>query len=117
MAAGEKAGIDTITAYADTNGNFNQDDGEPSDTKNVTWMPPQKTSLTLAASNAKPGFGTAETVTATVKDDSGNPVPGATVKFKVTGANEADSTKATDKDGKASFTYTGTDTGTDTVNA
>jgi hypothetical protein len=102
---------------SDANGNFNHDDGKPSDTKNVTWMPPQKTSFTLAASNAKLDIGTAKTVTATVKDDSAKAVRGATVNFKVTGANEADSTRATDKDGKASFTYIGTDTGTDTVNA
>ncbi len=114
---GKNAGTDTITAFADTNGNSEQNEGEPTDTKTVTWIPSQSSKITLAASNNSPITGTEETVTATLKDTSGNSIPGAEVRFEVTGANSADDVKTTDKDGKASLRYTGTEDGADTVTA
>jgi hypothetical protein len=54
-------------------------------------------------------------VTATVQDAFGNPVPPVTVRFSVTGANSFSGLAATDINGEASFCYTGTTAGLDTI--
>lgn len=56
-------------------------------------------------------------VTATVRDAAGNPVPNVTVQFSVSGANSAGGSAITDANGKATFCYTGTAAGTDTIDA
>jgi hypothetical protein len=63
--------------------------------------------------------GTSHTLTATVKDSSGNPLSGITVTFKVLAGPHVGKTVSavTDASGKATFTYTGTATGTDTIQA
>jgi hypothetical protein len=64
--------------------------------------------------------GTNHTVTAFAQASNGNPVPGATVVFRVlTGPNTgATGTSTTGSDGKTSFTYTDTGgAGTDTIQA
>ncbi len=58
--------------------------------------------------------------TATVRDDTGAPVAGATVSLRVTGANGATAgqpSAVTDATGVATLVYTGTVTGLDTVSA
>jgi Bacterial Ig-like domain (group 1) len=61
--------------------------------------------------------GTSATVTAKVVDDEGTAVPGVSVKFDVTAGPNAglSGTATTDGSGEASFTYTGSSVGTDTV--
>jgi hypothetical protein len=61
--------------------------------------------------------GTEHCLTATVRDEFGNLVGDVTVRFSVTGANTANGQQTTDSNGQASFCYTGTATGTDTITA
>jgi len=56
-------------------------------------------------------------VTAHVTDSFGNPVPGTTVNFSVSGANTAAGVGTTDVGGNAQFCYTGTHAGLDTITA
>jgi hypothetical protein len=114
---GTHTGTDTITAYADTNGNGSQDAGEPSGTATKAWTPGPPAKLTLTPATATNTVGDPHTVTATVTDQYDNPVPGVTVRFSVSGANTASGADVTDANGRASFTYIGTNTGTDTVTA
>jgi Big-like domain-containing protein len=73
--------------------------------------------LTLAPHTATNTVGTSHTVTATVQDSSGNPTPGITVRFTVSGANSASVAGLTDANGQTSITYAGTTAGTDTITA
>src|SRR2546427_4526559 len=63
--------------------------------------------LTLAPKTATNPVGTQHCVTATVKDQSGNPVPGITVVFSVTGSVNTGGSKTTDANGQPTFSYTG----------
>jgi Big-like domain-containing protein len=56
-------------------------------------------------------------VIATVTDSFGNAVPGVTVLFRVTGANARSGSAVTDANGRATFCYTGTFPGADTITA
>ena len=114
---GTVAGTDTISAFADTNNNTMQDTGEPGDTATKTWTPGPPATLTLSPKTATNVVGNMHTVTATVKDSFGNPTPGIVVRFSVSGANTASGSNATDLNGQATFSYTGTVTGTDTISA
>jgi len=114
---GTHSGTDTITAYADSNGNNTQDAGEPGGIATKEWTPGPPASLTLAPPSATNSVGDPHTVTATVTDQYGNPVPGITVRFSVSGANTASGADVTDANGHASFTYTSTVVGNDTITA
>src|SRR5262249_46284497 len=59
------------------------------------------------------GFGKPFVVTAL--DPFGNPAPGVTVHFAVTGVNPRTADVTTGADGKATFSYAGTTMGDDTV--
>ena len=61
--------------------------------------------------------GEEHTVTATVQDDLGNPIVGRDVTFTIVSGPHAGLSEivATDVDGKATFTYTGTSVGTDVI--
>jgi hypothetical protein len=59
--------------------------------------------------------GSLHTVTATVEDILGNPLPGMALVFDAQGANSAAGAGTTDADGQAVFTYTGTIAGQDTI--
>jgi hypothetical protein len=61
--------------------------------------------------------GTAHTVTAHVEDSEGDPVEGVTVEFAVTGVNPTTGDAVTNASGDATFTYTGTIVGDDTITA
>ncbi len=107
---GTKTGNDTITAQAVGGSN-------PSDTASKTWKAGTPASLVLTPKTAVNQVGTTHTVTATVRDKFGNPVPGATVDFTVSGANTASGTATTDANGQARFSYKGTNTGFDAITA
>ncbi len=73
--------------------------------------------LSLTPPDATNDVNTSHTVTAKVLNAAGQPVEGATVTFTVTGANSASGTDDTDVNGEATFTYTGTNKGIDTITA
>jgi Ca2+-binding RTX toxin-like protein len=74
-------------------------------------------SLELTPETATNEVGTQHTVTAHVEDENGDPVEGVEVIFDVTGANTESGTDLTDADGDATFSYTGTVEGDDTIDA
>ncbi|MDX1926135.1 MAG: putative Ig domain-containing protein [Pirellulaceae bacterium] len=74
-------------------------------------------SLALAPSTITVPINTQQTLTATVVDPQGNPLRGVRVEFQVTGNNQAHGSGFTDATGRASFQFTGTQTGTDSVTA
>jgi len=77
-------------------------------TATKTWVQPQPATLTLAPKTATNEVDTNHTVTATVKDASGNPVPNITVRFTITGSvNTSGSCITAAVTGQCSFTYTG----------
>jgi hypothetical protein len=63
--------------------------------------------LTLAPPAATNDVGTQHCVTATVKDAAGNPTPGITVRFSVSGSVTTSGSATTDANGQAVFCYTG----------
>ena len=80
--------------------------------------PTQFNSLVLAPAIAGPDVtGTSQTLTATLKDSNGVVIPNATVQFTVTGANPTTGTATTNTGGQALFTYSGTHSGNDAVQA
>ena len=75
---------------------------------------------TLTASPNSPGpyiTGTAQTFTVVLKNPAGAPVPGIPLAFHATGANVAGAAAVTDSNGSAAFTYAGTQSGADNVQA
>ena len=74
--------------------------------------------LTLAPTSAGPNPpGTTQTLTATLLDSTGMPVPNKVVTFNITGANPTSGTAPTDASGNAVFTYTGANAGNDVAQA
>jgi hypothetical protein len=73
--------------------------------------------LTLAPATDENPVGSSHTVTATLTDGLGTPVPGETILFSVTGAHTTGGTDVTDASGEAEFTYPGTNLGLDTITA
>ncbi|HET6830811.1 MAG TPA: Ig-like domain-containing protein [Solirubrobacterales bacterium] len=74
--------------------------------------------LALTPETASNPVNTPHTVTAELKDNLGNPVPGSDIVFEVSGANpQPAATVTTGSDGTATHTYTGTSAGTDTIKA
>jgi hypothetical protein len=76
----------------------------------------QQPTLTLIPPTATSSVGTPNTVTATITNPGGS-VSGQLVSFAVMGANTASGTETTNTSGQASFTYTGTNAGTDAITA
>ena len=72
--------------------------------------------LTLTPDSASNSIGTQHTVTATLLTGP-FPMDGENVVFTVTGANPTSGTEVTDIAGVATFTYTGTQPGLDTITA
>jgi hypothetical protein len=117
----DPAVTDTITAFWDKDGD-NNDDGaaEFDDTVSVQWddAVPRDDSAVLAPNNASGLVNTARTVTATVTDKFGQPIPGVLVEFQMTGAVAQTSPQTTSASGVASLTYTGpAASGTTTIDA
>jgi RHS repeat-associated protein len=74
--------------------------------------------LTLAPTSAGPNPpGTSQTLTATLVDSTGVPIPNKAVTFNITGANPGTGTAATDANGNAVFTYVGANAGNDVAQA
>lgn len=73
--------------------------------------------IQLMPKEAENPIHTTHTVTATVTNTQGDPVPDQTVGFSVSGANSASSSATTDANGQATFTYTGANMGDDIITA
>jgi CSLREA domain-containing protein len=114
---GQNVGGDTIRAFADTNGNQTEDLGEPFGVATKTWTPAAPATLVLDPKLATNPTGTQHCVTATVRDAFGNPVPGVSVRFQVTGAHTLSGSVTTDANGQARFCYSGTQAGEDAIRA
>lgn len=73
--------------------------------------------IILSPASATNPVGTYHTVTATVQNDAGAPIEATEVSFKIeTGPHQGLTASAnTDSNGEATFTYMGTDEGTDTI--
>jgi hypothetical protein len=100
FAPGGSTGVDTT--------------GNPSVTISYTVQP---ATVTVTPATQTQTVDSQACVTATVKDTSGNPVPGSTVFFSVSGANTAGGSGVSDANGQKSFCYVGRLFGTDTVRA
>ena len=72
--------------------------------------------LTLTPPAEENPVGSPHTVTATLASQTG-PISGAAILFSVAGANSASGMGTTDSSGRATFTYTGVNTGGDTITA
>ena len=72
--------------------------------------------LTLTPPAAENPVGSPHTVTATLASQT-SPISGATILFSVAGAHSASGTGTADSNGRATFTYTGVNTGGDTITA
>lgn len=81
-----------------------------------TCIPVAPPGLGLTPPTATNPVGTSHTVTVTVTQN-GTPVAGVIVTFTVTGANSATGTCTTGPTGQCSFTYPGTNPGTDMITA
>jgi hypothetical protein len=113
--SGAAAGTDTVTAFADFNDNDTRDTGELSDSAQATWS--AAATVTLSPSSLTMATGTALEITATVKDENGDPIQGVTVNYSIAGANPTSGSATTDANGEVTFTDTGAHAGTDTVHA
>jgi hypothetical protein len=115
---GANPGTDTITAFVDTNRNAKLDMGEPWATAIRTQIAPQPASVTFDQTSVPATINKPAQLTAVVRDAAGNPIKNVSVRFRVTGANTVlETAVATGTDGRAAFTYTGTNVGTDQVTA
>jgi hypothetical protein len=79
-------------------------------------------SLTLASTAGAGTVGQSQTITATLKDGNGTPLPGIPVTFQVTAGPNAGASGTTspandrtDTNGQVAFTYVGSRAGTDTI--
>jgi hypothetical protein len=81
---------------------------------------PALTGATLQFAAVAPGpyvTGTPQTVRATLRNSAGNPLANFGVEFTVSGPNATTGSAVTNASGIATFSYTGTNPGTDTVTA
>jgi hypothetical protein len=113
----ETAGADVITSYADNDGDGQQDPGEPVGVATKVWVAGAPNTVDLDPKTDVNEAGQEHCVTANVTDEFGNPNAGETVVFTVTGANDAGGTAQTNGAGTATFCYTGTQAGVDTIRA
>ena len=127
-AAGTEASADAavsaaaleLFSYGQPNGG--EATGEPNTFiwgfKAVGGTPVIPPTLTLSPETATNPVNTSHTVTAELRDSAGNPVPGASIVFEISGANpQPAATRTTAADGNATFTYTGTNSGDDAIKA
>jgi hypothetical protein len=97
---GTVAGNDTITATA-------QGGSNPTDTATKTYEAGPPATLELTPPTATNVVDSTHCVTATVRDEFGNPVPGVSVNFSVTGSTTTGGSAVTNASGQATFCYTG----------
>ncbi len=115
-----KTGTDTVRAYIDADNSGTYNTGEINGTATVTWTPDVPATLVLDPSAPTQDVNTNLTETATVTDQFGNSVAdGTTISWVVQGTNSSTASPSSDTSttasGKASFTYTNSVPGTDTV--
>ena len=111
-------GVDAISAFADTNADGAQGAGEPSGQAAKTWVAGSPSTLTLTPPTDTNPVDTQHCVMATVRDSFGNPTPGITVRFGVTGTVTTSRSGTTDAGGRTEFCYDGpTATGADAISA
>ena len=122
--AGANAAISAaaLELYSLGQPNGGQATGEPTTFiwgfKAVGGRPVIPPTLTLSPKTGTNAVNTPHTVTAELKDSAGSPVPGAAIVFEVSGANsQAAVGRTTGADGKATYAYTGTTAGDDTIKA
>ena len=102
---GHIAGIDTITANVD---------GVPTATATAQWIHGPGVLLASASSDNPVATNTPLTLNISLRDTT-SAVPGVPIGIKITGKNAIQDTVTTDADGKASYEYTSTVEGQDTV--
>ena len=126
--SGTKAGVDEITAYADSDNDQTRDvPAEPGDVAAKTWLPAEPAFLTLTPKAAENPVTDrpedAHCLQAHVTDAFLNPNPNETVHFIVTDAVppgspvEKQGSDVTDEGGIAEFCYTSTEVGLDAIHA
>jgi uncharacterized protein (DUF2141 family) len=109
-------GSDTITAFADVDGDGLQGAEEPGATATKTWVAAAPASVGLTPAHATTPVGTSHTVMATVADAFANPVGGVTVRFAVSGSVNVIGQCVTDANGQCVVSYDGpTAPGTDAI--
>ena len=108
---GTNVGTDTVTATA----TYNNTTYNASAT--VTWSSTTVASISLSPTSLTVTAGTSVTLTATVLGPNSQALISVPVTFTVSGANPQSTTVYTNSAGQASFTYTPTNAGTDTVTA
>ena len=117
---GDNAGPDTISAFADTDGNGSQDSGEPGDTgvaKRWVAEPPDTVTVAVTPESTFLPIHTLAPLTAKVTD-AGDPLPRVKVLWTVTGPNgPQSSTSTTNENGDAQFELAGGFRDTDTIRA
>jgi RHS repeat-associated protein len=95
----------------------NQASGSTIGSAVVSLLPPPLP-ITFSASAQSPyTTGSAQAFSATLLDQDGTPEPGVTVTFTVSGANSNIGSSATSSNGIATYTYTGVNSGSDTIQA
>ena len=110
---GENPGEDKITAMAGSAG--------PVTGAFKTWYTepteqPRAGKMSISPVQARNAVGNKHTITVIVYDTNGNPMPNVRVRISHTGAhNFAPIELTTDANGKTSYSYTGKNTGTDTI--
>jgi hypothetical protein len=117
---GTSPGNDTVTAFADANGNGTREASEPQATASVTYQPAAPggpTSLTLSPASAARSAGSQHCVVASARNAEGAPTPNVIVRFTVAGANAATGGATTNVLGQAQFCYVGSNEGTDQITA
>jgi hypothetical protein len=105
--AGTNLGLDTITACFDASSNATCDAGELTATAAKTWVVGPPATLDLQPPTDTNTVDAQHCVTASVEDQFGNPTPGITVRFSVTGSVITSGSDTTDASGEATFCYTG----------
>jgi hypothetical protein len=117
------SGPATVTAWIDSDHDHVFDPGELSATSTVTWLAPIPNSITLMPESAtgELPIGTSETLTATVLDVAGQPIPRVLVMFTTDfgifpGSDQLTGTR-TDGSGQAAVTVVSSASGPATVTA
>jgi hypothetical protein len=81
------------------------------------WRFKHFTPLQLALAAATRATGQTATVTVSARNSDGNPDPGRSVRYAIAGANPGAGAVTTGPDGNAAITWTGANTGIDTLTA
>ena len=110
------SGQDTISVYADTDGNSVPSAGDLTDDATKLWVSRDAASIALNADQLlKMATGITRCVNTNALDASNNPYGNRQVGFRVTGANSVSQNTNADVYGNNTFCYTGANPGTDTI--